>query len=82
MHLAISSELTERHGWSKEWVKWALLHIWSNIIQTELMNSLPGGLRENEQQEIRDALDQAFQISNFLKCGIDKNTLLIMIELI
>jgi len=46
------------------------------------MNSLPGGLRENEQQEIRDALDQAFQISNFLKCGIDKSTLLIMIELI
>lgn len=46
------------------------------------MNQLPGGVRENEQQEIRDALDQAYQISNYLKCGVDKNTLAIMISLV
>lgn len=46
------------------------------------MNNLPGGQRENTQQEMRDALDQAYQISNYLKCGIDKTTLSIMISLV
>ncbi len=46
------------------------------------MNSLPGVARENEQQEIRDALESAFAISNFLKCGVDKSTLAIMISLV
>lgn len=46
------------------------------------MNQLPGAIKENEQQEIRDALDQAFQLSNYLKCGLDKTTLSIMINLV
>ena len=46
------------------------------------MNQLPGGNRENEQQAVRDSLDQAQQISNYLKCGVDKNTLSIMVSLV
>lgn len=46
------------------------------------MNQLPGGIRENEQQEIRNALEDSYQISNYLKCGVDKNTLAIMISLV
>jgi mitotic-spindle organizing protein 1 len=46
------------------------------------MNNLIGNYRDNEQNEAREALDQVFQISNFLKCSIDKNTLAIMISLV
>ena len=46
------------------------------------MNQLPGGNRENEQQAVRDSLDQVQQISNYLKCGVDKNTLSIMVSLV
>jgi hypothetical protein len=46
------------------------------------MNNLPGVNRENEQQEIRDALESAYQISNYLKCGVDKTALAIMISLV
>jgi len=45
------------------------------------MNQLPGGHREDEQQEIRDALDQAYQISNYLHCGVDKSTVGSMMSL-
>lgn len=29
-----------------------------------------------------DALDDAYKISNLLKCGVDKNTLTVMINLV
>lgn len=31
---------------------------------------------------MREALEQAYQISNYLKCGVDKTTLSIMISLV
>jgi hypothetical protein len=46
------------------------------------MNNLPGGSSENSVTEYREALDQVFQISNFLKCGVDKNVLVSMIQLV
>lgn len=48
------------------------------------MNSLPGtGVsRSSEQQETREALETAFQISNHLKCNVNKDTLAIMIGLV
>lgn len=46
------------------------------------MNNLPGGSRDNDLTEYREALDQVFQLSNFLKCGVDKNVLAAMIQLV
>lgn len=45
------------------------------------MNHLPGHSRENEIAQSREALDLVFQISNYLKCGVDKNMLSSMIQL-
>lgn len=46
------------------------------------MNSLPAAPRDNEQNDKREGIDQAYQISNFLKCEVDKNTLAVMIDLV
>jgi mitotic-spindle organizing protein 1 len=46
------------------------------------MNQLPGSSRDNGQQEVREAMEQAHQISNYLRCGLDKNTLAIMISMV
>ncbi len=46
------------------------------------MNNLPGGQRENEHAEYREVIEQTFQLSNYLKCGIDKNVLVSMINLV
>jgi mitotic-spindle organizing protein 1 len=45
------------------------------------MNSLPGNIRD-DQSEVKETLDQIYQISNFLKCNLDKNTLAIMVSLV
>lgn len=45
------------------------------------MNQLPGAGRDS-YNDLRDALDQLFTISNFLKCGVSKETLAIMTSLI
>ena len=46
------------------------------------MYHLPGGSKDNDITEYREALDHVYQLSNFLKCGVDKNVLASMIQLV
>ena len=47
------------------------------------MNSLPNnGVSSTRNDEAYQALDNLHQISNYLRCGIDKNTLAIMINMV
>jgi hypothetical protein len=50
-----------------------------NNINTMNINSSSIPLKNEESFQ---ALDAAYQISNFLKCGIDKNTLSIMLSML
>lgn len=46
------------------------------------MNYLPGNYNPSNQNDAREALDTVYQISNYLKCDLDKSTIAILISLI
>ena len=46
------------------------------------MNSLPNGVSQTRNDEAYQALESLHQVSSYLRCGIDKNTLAIMVNMI
>ena len=56
--------------------------IHSTITIFELMNQLPGAHREQDKILAREALEQLYEMSNHLKCGLDKPTLASLTQLV